>query len=232
MPMKRGELATDYPHRRNVDNLPELDLTIDDVWGHSKIIRFHLKQPGRKAATGSTDGAKSAPTSALSPQDLFPSAPTRLKMSSIERFGEFLKKKGTQILTEEAARTIPFSTSLEDGIDTRETIRHWHEKKLYVKVSGKPPGGVGSVVVIFDEDTSEDKSAFVEKYPWRTTWLGEHSQESDMAFYATPMAKNVVGPGISRCEYGGFMMSYPPRRMHDVWRTPTIRIAAPKRKCS
>jgi hypothetical protein len=41
-----------------------------------------------------------------------------------------------------------------------------------------------------------------------------------MAFYATPMANNVVGPGISRCEYGGFMMSYPPRRMYDVWSDP------------
>ena len=29
-----------------------------------------------------------------------------------------------------------------------------------------------------------------------------------------PPEGNVVGPGISRCEYGGFMMSYPPRRMY------------------
>ncbi len=46
----------------------------------------------------------------------------------------------------------------------RETLRHWHEKKLYIKVRGKPPGGVGSVVVIFDEDRSEEE-AFQEKYP-------------------------------------------------------------------
>ena len=130
----------------------------------------------------------------------------------IEEFGTFLKKKGTHILSEETSQTIPFLTSLEDGIDTRETIRHWHEKKLYVKKRGKPPGGVGSVVVIFDENS--------EKYSWRTTWIGEHEQESDMALYATSPGANVVGPGISRCEYGGLMMSYPPRRMYDIWADP------------
>ena len=132
-----------------------------------------------------------------------------------------MKKKGTQILTEEGARTRPFSASLEDGIDVKETLRHWFEKTLYVKVKGKPPAGVGSVVIIFDEDTSnEEATVYQEKYPWRTTWLGEHQQESDMALYATPLAANIVGPGISRCEYGGFMMSYPPRRMLDVWSDP------------
>jgi hypothetical protein len=42
------ELATHYVYRRNVDGLPELNLTIEDIWGHSKLIRFHLKEKGRK----------------------------------------------------------------------------------------------------------------------------------------------------------------------------------------
>lgn len=41
-----------------------------------------------------------------------------------------------------------------------------------------------------------------------------------MAFYSTPMSQQIVGPGISRCEYGGFMMSYPPRRLFDIWSDP------------
>ncbi len=49
-----------------------------------------------------------------------------------------------------------------------------------------------------------------------------------MAFYATPPADNVVGPGICRCEYGGFVMSYPPRRMHDIWRDPDYAFARGK----
>ncbi|MCE5318332.1 MAG: hypothetical protein LLG04_13360 [Parachlamydia sp.] len=216
-------LATDYSYRKNVDDLPEIDLTIEDVWGTSKIIRFHLKQPGRKGISWEYRRRKQRSSYRFEPPGPFAICSYPPEDVVIERFGEFLKKKGTQILTEEAARTAPFSSSLEDGIDTRETIRHWHEKKLFVKVRGKPPGGVGSVVVIFDEDSTEEKTDFVEKYTWRTTWLGEHSQESDMAFYATPMDKNIIGPGISRCEYGGFMMSYPPRRMHDVWIDPDYR---------
>ena len=46
-----------------------------------------------------------------------------------------------------------------------------------------------------------------------------------MAFYAGDPAENVVGPGICRCEYGGFMLSYPPQRMFDVWRDPEYRMA-------
>lgn len=220
------ELATEYPYRRNIDNVMELDLSIEDVWGHSKLIRFHLqmKNPKSMYIKRKKDRSKMVfePPSRLSicsypPEDVV-----------IERFGEFLKKKGSQILTEEGSRTLPFSTSLEEGIDTRETIRHWHEKKLYVKVKGKPPGSVGSVVIIFDEDTPEEGESKAYRYPWHTTWLGEHDQESDMAFYATPLNANVVGPGISRCEYGGFMMSYPPRRMYDVWSDPDYEVCRSK----
>ena len=213
------ELATQYPFRKNIDNLPELDLSIEEVWGKSKKIHFHLKSKNLKSLfvprlKKDRLKAQFKPPGAFSicsypPEDLI-----------IEKFGEFLKKRGSQILWEEGTRTIPFSTSLEDGVDTRETIRHWHEKKLYVKAHGKPQGGVGSVVIIFDANIEGEKEAAKDKYPWMMTWLGEHSQESDMSFYATTAASNVVGPGISRCEYGGFMMSYPPRRLMDVWTDP------------
>jgi len=213
------ELATEYPHRKNVDNLPELDLSIQDVWGQSKLIHFHLKGKSAKSTfMQRRRQAKDKAQARFEFPNIFGICSYPPEDLVVERFGEFLKKKGKQILLEEAARTIPFSASLEDGIDTRETIRHWHEKKLYVKTRGKPPGSVGSVVVVFDEDREEEDGISTrEKYPWKTTWLGEHSQESDMAFYATTLNENIVGPGISRCEYGGFMMSYPPRRMFDVW---------------
>lgn len=215
------EIATEYPHRRNVDNLPELDLTIEQIWGDSKKIHFSLKRKSPKSTFAPRE-RKDRSKIKFQPPGPFSICSYPPEDIIIEQFGEFLKKKGTQILQEEAARTIPFSTSVEDGVDTRETIRHWHEKKLYVKTKGKPPGGVGSVVMIFDEDADpdSDQTTTRNKYPWMTTWLGEHSQESDMSFYATPVTENVVGPGISRCEYGGFMMSYPPRRLYDVWHDP------------
>jgi hypothetical protein len=128
-----------------------------------------------------------------------------------------LKQRGKSILSEERARSVPFTTSVLDGIDVRETIRHWSEKQLYVRELGRAPGGIGSVVVIFDED--EDT------YPYCSTWLGEHDQESDMAFYCTEPTEAVVGPGICRVTYGGLMMSYPPRRMADVWTDADYRAA-------
>jgi len=97
-----------------------------------------------------------------------------------------------------------------DGIDIRETIRHWYEKKIYVRQYQKLAGEVGAVVVIFDEDPGNC-------YYYHTTWLGEHQNESDMAFYSTHPFDRLVGPGIGRAEYGGFLMTLPPRRMFDVW---------------
>lgn len=213
------ELATTYPYRKNVDGLPELDLTIEDVWGHSKFIHFYMKEKGRKGSA-SPKLRKDRSTARFRPPNPFTICSYPPEDVTIERFGHFLKKKGCQLLTEEAARTIPFTCSIEDGVDTKETIRHWHQKKLFVKTSGKPPAGVGSICVIFDEDKPQEDKPYLEKYPWRTTWIGEHQQESDMSFYATPLTYNIVGPGISRCEYGGFMMSYPPRRMMNIWMDP------------
>lgn len=213
------ELACLYPYASNVDNLPELTLSPEEIWGHSKIVHFHLKQKTEKSRLFQ-QRRKDRANFKFQPPNPFSICSYPPEDVVVEKFGEFLQKKGTQILSEENARTIPFSTSLEDGIDTRETIRHWHEKKLYVKAKGKPPGGVGSVVIIFNEDDNTEDRSKEEKYKWKTTWLGEHQQESDMAFFATDMLQKVIGPGISKCEYGGFMMSYPPRRMFNVWGDP------------
>ncbi len=134
---------------------------------------------------------------------------------AVERFGNRLRRRAIRLLSEESRRVAPFTTSLLDGIDVRESLRHHHEGRLWVYEEARVRGGAGSVVVIFDEEA--------EKYPWKTTWLGEHGQESDMAFYATPLGESVVGPGISECTYGGFLMTMPPGRLFDVWHDPDYR---------
>jgi hypothetical protein len=139
----------------------------------------------------------------------------------IEDYGRYLKKNGKSILSSERTRTEPFTTSLLDGIDLRETVRNWHEGRIYVQRYQKIQGEVGSVVVIFDEDR-------MGRYNYLTTWLGEHQNESDMAFYATDPFENLAGPGIGRGEYGGFLMSLPARRMYDVWRDPVYDTAETK----
>ncbi len=106
----------------------------------------------------------------------------------IEEYGRFLKKKAKALLSEERVRVEPFTTSILDGIDIRETIRNWHASKIYVRKADRLAGEVGAVVVIFDEDRED-------RYQYLTTWLGEHQNESDMAFYSTYPFDNIVGPG-------------------------------------
>jgi hypothetical protein len=139
----------------------------------------------------------------------------------VENYGLFLKKKGKSILSEERSRSEPFSTSLLDGIDLRETLRNWHERKIYVRQNERVAGEVGAVVLIFDPDRDN-------RYPYCITWLGEHQNESDMAFYATDPSNNVVGPGIGRAEYGGLLLSLPSQRMVDIWGDPDYSFAETK----
>ncbi len=139
----------------------------------------------------------------------------------IEDYGRFLKRKAKSMLSEERSRTEPFTTSILDGIDLRETIRNWHEAKIYVRQLDRIAGEVGATVVIFDEDPDD-------RYQYLTTWLGEHQNESDMAFYSTHPFQHLVGPGIGRAEYGGFLMTLPPRRMLDVWTDPDYDFAQNK----
>lgn len=132
---------------------------------------------------------------------------------AIEDYGRYLKTRARTLLRSDQTRVEPFTTSLLDGIDVRETIRNWHEGKLYVRQLMTHAGDAGAVVIIFDEDRED-------RYRYLTTWLGEHQNESDMAFYSTPPFEHLVGPGIGRCEYGGLLMTLPPRRLFDVWSDP------------
>ena len=139
----------------------------------------------------------------------------------VEDYGRFLQHKAVAVLSAERRRSEPFSGSLLDGIDLRETLRRLHEGRVWVEERGRAPGQAGSVVVIFDPDrTDPERAPGAGRFPHLMTWHGEHDQESDMAFYSTEPAEQVVGPGILRATYGGFVMTYPPGRMLDVWDDP------------
>lgn len=141
---------------------------------------------------------------------------------AVEQWGEALMKHATHLLHASRTGAEPFVSDMCGGPDVRETLRRFHEERIYVKVDEPGGYGFGSVVVVFDEDEP------AERYPFHMTWLGEHSQESDMAFYSTMPGTDVVGPGIARMEYGGFMMSYPPLRMYDIWKDSSFDFV-PKR---
>ena len=67
-------------------------------------------------------------------------------------------------------------------------------------------------MVIFDEDRDD-------RYQYLTTWLGRASERIRHGFYSTQPFENIVGPGMGRAEYGGLLMTLPPRRLYDVWAT-------------
>ncbi len=145
----------------------------------------------------------------------------------VETFGKKVMEKGLRIVTENLRKLEPFTTSLKDGLDIRETIRKWiFEETPYVYENPQAYAKAGSVVIIFEEDP--DPFTGKEKYPWNFTWHGEHHQESDMAFYATDPKENIVGPGIAKAKYGGFMLTYPPMRVYDIWKDPYFDIVENK----
>lgn len=219
------QMANRYPAQQPACELETVNLSGEEVWINTKKLRIRRRLPRpkqrlqsiglkrRKKEAFPGEWAKQTDGTAICsypPEDLV-----------IEDYGRFLKQKAKSLLSEERSHVEPFTTSILDGIDIRETVRNWHEGKIYVRQAEKLAGDVGSVVVVFDEDRED-------RYQYLTTWLGENQNESDMAFYSTFPFDNIVGPGIGRAEYGGFLMTLPPRRMLDVWSDPDYTFAESK----
>ena len=219
------EMANRYPWQQNETDIETVNISGDQVWLDTRRIHLRRRLPSTKRRmrpAGLKPRKKEKHpgewTEDLSGDHICSYPPEDLV---IEQYGRYLKKKGKSILSEERTRVEPFTTSLLDGVDLRETIRNWHQGKIFVREQQKVQGEVGSVIVIFDEDRDA-------RYSYMTTWLGEHQNESDMAFYSTPPFDNMVGPGIGRGEYGGFLMSLPARRMFNIWEDPDYDFAESK----
>ncbi len=219
------QTANRYPAQQPKSELETVNLSGEEIWLNTKRVRIRRRLPRPKQRLKST-GLK--PRKKEKFKGEWAMQTTGVMMCSyppedlvIEDYGRFLKRKAKSLLSEERARVEPFTTSILDGIDIRETIRNWHRRKIYVRQLDRVGGEVGAVVVIFDDDREG-------RYNYQTTWLGEHQNESDMAFYSTDPFDNIVGPGIGRGEYGGLLMTLPPRRMIDVWTDPDYEFAETK----
>jgi len=223
------EKGSDYPWQSDNPGIPVLNLKGDDLYIDQIKIKFHRRIktfrrrlvpiPVKKKGHEKTDEWKKD-----FKRHFICSYPQEDVV--IEGYGRHLQKRALEIKSEENSRIIPFETSMMDGIDIRQTIRELYRGKIYVKENIPLRGKVGSVVVIFDEDIPARGGK--ENFPWRVTWLGENDQESDMSFYSTPAGEVMDGPGISRCQYGGFMLTYPPMRVFDIWRDNFFKSARSK----
>lgn len=224
------DLGSRYPWQEETPGLPVLRLRGEDLYLDQKRFAFHrrLKSTRRRLVPLPTKKRRREPKPGewkrqFDPRTICSYPPEDVV---IEGFGRYLQQRALQIKTAENTTIEPFSCTMAEGIDLRETIRDWARQQIYVKVEKPFRGKVGSVVVIFDSDLPVGETN--EQFPWCVTWLGEHAQESDMAFYSTPAGQVMDGPGISRCQYGGFMLSYPPLRVYDIWKDPYFHVARSK----
>ncbi|MCA9637430.1 MAG: hypothetical protein KC420_15495, partial [Myxococcales bacterium] len=227
------EVATTYPWQAEAPEIPALDLSLRDLTARTRNIhlrprllrrrrrlmqvvqpRPRERRPGEWAERFS-DGICSYP-----PEDL-----------AIEGFGDQLRRRSASLIAAGQTSTLRFTSSLADGIDVRETIRRWHERTIYVRLDRATRAKAGSVVVIFDDeplalaDLDDDAEP---RFPWQMTWQGEGDDEGDMALYATDPFARIVGPGIGRAHYGGFLLSRPAGAMFGVWQDPYFTDARTK----
>ncbi|MBW2304156.1 MAG: hypothetical protein JRF57_10645 [Deltaproteobacteria bacterium] len=222
--------GNEYPWQTDQPDLPVIRLRGEDLFLDQKRIRFHRRLrtlrrrlvplPGKKRPRERVPGEWKKAFQGLyicsyPPEDVL-----------VEGYGRHLQKRALEIKSEENSRIVPFTCSMFEGIDIRQTVREWLKGDIYVREAMPFRGKVGSVVVIFDPDLPDKEGK--EAFPWRVTWLGEHEQESDMAFYSTPAGEVMDGPGISRCQYGGFMLTYPPLRVYDIWKDSFFDMARNK----
>ena len=153
------ELGSTYPWQDNNPKFPTIELRGEDLYLNQKKIRFHRKfhtlrkrlvpVPVKTRKKEQRKGEwkeqwEGMHICSYPPEDII-----------VEGYGGYIQKKTINMLAEENHRTVPFMTSLMDGLDMRETIRNWYEKKkLYVMENVPVKGKVGSVVIIFNEDQS------------------------------------------------------------------------------
>lgn len=134
----------------------------------------------------------------------------------IENFRQAVFERAQEVMGADLIHTEKFTTSIKDGIDIRDTVRHWYDGDIYVKVLPPNKGKLDCSVLLFDSPADP------RDYPWRTTWFAEHKNESTLAFFATDFSEQPVGPGICLANYGGALFLYPPVAIQDIWNDPRL----------
>ncbi len=134
----------------------------------------------------------------------------------IESFRAHVIDRAKALMGVDLAHTQKFTTSIMDGIDIRDTLRHWYDGDIYVKVLPPARGDLDCAVMLFDSPADP------RDYPWRTTWFAEHQEESTLAFYASDFRREPIGPGICVANYGGALFLFPPISIPDIWHDPRL----------
>lgn len=129
---------------------------------------------------------------------------------AIERFHREIRDRAKSSSPSSQTRSRPYESSLLDGLDMRETARHFWKGEIWVREHPAVSLRLDAAIIAFDEGGPGS-------YPHRGTWYAEHAGESTLIFYATDPAQDPVGPGILRSRYGGLSLLFPPRHVPDVY---------------
>ncbi len=142
------QMANRYLAQHETSDLETVRLNASEIWINTKRLRIRRRLPRpkqrlkpaglkpRKREKFTGEWAHQTTGEAICsypPEDLV-----------IEEYGRFVKQKAKAILSEERVRVEPFTTSILDGIDIRETIRNWHRHKIFVKTANRLAGEVGA----------------------------------------------------------------------------------------
>lgn len=214
------EKSKQYPFIQDLD-LPEVRLSIDQAaFPGDEILEIASRLPG--------------PPVSLSQIELIPRPDDKQKLDwqqkwnpysqcswppedeLIENFRQAVFDRAREVMGADLIHTEKFTTSIKDGIDIRDTVRHWYDGEIYVKVLPPNLGKLDCSVMLFDSPADP------REYPWRTTWFAEHKNESTLAFYASDFADQPLGPGICLANYGGALFLYPPVAIPDIWQDPRL----------
>ena len=217
------EKAKQYPFVEDL-NLPEVRISIDQAaFPDDEVLNIVSRLPG--------------PPVRLSQIELRPRPDEKQKQNwqqdwnpysqcswppedeLIESFRQSVFDRAREVMGADLIHTEKFTTSIKDGIDIRDTVRHWYDGDIYVKVLPPSQGKLDCSVMLFDSPADP------REYPWRTTWFAEHKNESTLAFFASDFSEQPLGPGICLASYGGALFLYPPVAIPDIWQDPRLDFA-------
>lgn len=140
----------------------------------------------------------------------------------MEEFSFALRKQASEKVRGLETRSHELTTSLEDGLDLRQSIRQWHQGKLFVREEvNLAKADIGAIVFRFESGLNPEKVE--EVYSWHAFWQAEAHDNSHLLFYATPFQNALIGPGVAKSEFGGFAVLPLTSIAFDPWNDPYIR---------
>ena len=170
-------------HQQTSSDIETVKISGDEVWLNTRRIRLRRRLPSTKRRLGNL-GLEAAQEGKVSRRVGERTERREYLLLSARRYGD----RGFRALSEEErARAfcrksappwsrLPLRCSMA-SICARP-FATGTRARFSSRISRRFTAKSGSVVVIFDEDRDG-------RYNYMTTWLGEHQNESDMAFYST-----------------------------------------------